>query len=123
MHSSDFSTLIGRLEREADEHPRLYLGKLAVAAALGYLIPGLIALAILACCFSILYALVTGGRPSFLAAVGILAGGAALIPTIRALRAQVPVPDGLALTNHHVVHSAPRVRGPQCWSIKAAVGW
>jgi hypothetical protein len=33
--------------------------------------PGLIALAILACCFSILYALVTGGRPSFLAALGI----------------------------------------------------
>jgi hypothetical protein len=98
MHSSDFSTLIGKLEREADEHPRLHRGKVAVAAALGYLIPGLIALAILACCFSILYALVTGGRPSFLAALGILAGGATLIPTIRALRIQVPEPDGLALT-------------------------
>ena len=98
MDSSDFSTLIGRLEREADAHPRLYVGKVAVAAALGYLIAGLIVLAILACCFSILYALVTGGRPSFLAALGILAGGAVLIPTIRALRVQVPVPDGLALT-------------------------
>src|SRR4030095_3085958 len=98
MHSSDFSTLIGKLEREADEHPQLYRGKVAVAAALGYLLPALIALAILACCFSILYALVTGGRPSFLAALGILAGGATLIPTIRALRSQVPEPDGLALT-------------------------
>jgi hypothetical protein len=98
MDSSDFSTLIGRLEREADAHPRLYLGKVAIAAALGYLIPALIVLAILTCCFSILYALVTGGRPSFLAAVGILAGGAALIATIRALRVQAPVPEGLALT-------------------------
>jgi hypothetical protein len=98
MHSSDFSTLIGKLEREADEHPRLHRGKVAVAAALGFLIPALIALLILACCCSILYALVTGGRPSFLAAIGILAGGATLIPTIRALRVQVPAPDGLALT-------------------------
>ena len=98
MHSSDFSTLIGKLEREADEYPRLHLGKVVVAAALGFLIPALIALAILACCFSILFALVTGGRPSFLAAIGILVGGAALIPTIRALRVQVPAPDGLALT-------------------------
>jgi hypothetical protein len=98
MDSSDFSTLIGRLEREADAHPQLYVGKVAVAAALGFLIPGLIVLAILACCFTILIALVTGGRPSFLAAAGILAGGAVLIPTIRALRVQVPVPEGLALT-------------------------
>jgi hypothetical protein len=98
MDSSDFSTLIGRLEREADAHPQLYLGKVAVAAALGYLIPGLIALLILACCFAILFALVTGSRPSFLAAVGILVGAAALIASIRALRVQVPVLDGLVLT-------------------------
>jgi hypothetical protein len=32
MDSSDFSTLIGRLEREADAHPQLSLGKVAVAA-------------------------------------------------------------------------------------------
>jgi len=93
MHASDFSTLIGRLEREADAHPHLYLGKVAVAAALGFLIPGLIALTILACCLSILFALVTGGRPPFLAAIGILVGGAMLIATIRALRVQVPEPD------------------------------
>lgn len=98
MRSSDFSTLIGRLEREADAHPQLYLGKVAVAAALGYLVPGLIALMILACCFAILVALVTGGRPSFLAAVGILVGAAALIASIRTLRVQVPVLDGLVLT-------------------------
>ena len=98
MDSSDFSTLIGRLEREADTHPQLYGGKVAVAAALGYLVPALIVLGILLCCFWILYALVTGGRPPFLAAVGILAGAAALIPTIRALRVQVAEPEGLALT-------------------------
>ena len=98
MDSSDFSTLIGRLEREADAHPQLYLGKVAVAAALGYFFPGLFALAILACSFSIVFALVTGSTPSFLAAVGILVAGAALIATIRALRVQVPEPDGLLLT-------------------------
>jgi hypothetical protein len=95
---SQYSALVGRLEREADAHPQLYLGKVAVAAALGYLIPGLIALGILTCCFSILYALVTGGTPSILASIGILAGAAALIPTIRGLRVQVAVPDGLLLT-------------------------
>jgi len=98
MDSSDFSTLIGRLEREADTHPQLYLGKVAVAAALGYLVPALIALLILWCCYSILYALVTGGTPSFLAAVGILVGAAAAIPTIRALRIRAAAPEGLALT-------------------------
>jgi hypothetical protein len=98
MDSSDFSTLIGRLEREADAHPQLYLGKVAVAAALGFLVPGLIAFVILACCFSILYALVTGATPSILAAICILAGAGALIATMRALRVQVAAPDGLALT-------------------------
>src|SRR5918994_3603504 len=98
MDSSQYSALVGRLEREADAHPQLYLGKVAVAAALGYLVPGLIALVILACCFSILYALVSGPTPSILASIGILAGAAALIPTIRALRVRVAAPDGLLLT-------------------------
>ena len=98
MDSTDFSTLIERLEREADAHPQLYLGKVAVAAALGFLVPGLIVLVILACCFSILYALVTGATPSILAALCILAGAAAAIATIRALRVQVAVLDGLVLT-------------------------
>jgi hypothetical protein len=98
MDSSQYSALVGRLEREADTHPQLYLGKLAVAAALGYLVPGLLALGILACCFSIVYALVTGATPSILASIGILAGAAALIPTIRALRVRMTEPDGLLLT-------------------------
>ena len=98
MDSSDFSTLIGRLEREADAHPQLYLGKVAVAAALGFLVPGLIVLVVLACCFSIVHALVTGATPSILAAICILAGAAAAIATIRALRVQVAVLDGLVLT-------------------------
>ncbi len=98
MDSSDFSTLIGRLEREADAHPQIYLGKVAVAAALGYLVPGLIVLAILAAAFAIVLALATGRTPSFLAAIVILAGGAALIATIRAFRVHVAEPDGMPLT-------------------------
>jgi hypothetical protein len=98
MDSSDFSTLIGRLEREADTHPQLYLGKVAVAAALGYLLPGLIVLAMLAAVFSILLALATGRTPSILAAIVILTGAAALIATFRGLHVQIAEPDGLQLT-------------------------
>jgi hypothetical protein len=98
MDSSDFSALIGRLEREADTHPQLYLGKVAVAAALGYLAPALVALEILFCVFAIVHALATGGTPPILASLGLLGGGAALIATFRALRVQVAEPDGLALT-------------------------
>lgn len=98
MDSSDFSTLIGRLEREADAHPQLYLGKVAVAAALGYLAPALVGLEILYCLYAIVHALVTGGTPPFLAAIGLLAGGAAAIATFRSLRMHVAEPDGLPLT-------------------------
>ena len=97
MDSSDFSTLIGRLEREADRHPRLYLGKVAVAAALGFLVPALFALLILACCFWIVAAYVAGGAPSILTGFGILVGTAGLIATMRALRVPVAPLDGLTL--------------------------
>ena len=106
MDSSDFSTLIGRLEREADTRPQLYLGKVAVAAALGYLAPALVVLAILFCCYSIVLALVTGGTPPFLAAIGLLAGGAAGIATFRALRVKVAEPEGLLLTAEEALASA-----------------
>ena len=51
MDSSDLSTLIGRLEREADAHPQLYRGKVAVAAALGYLVPRAGRAGVSLCCF------------------------------------------------------------------------
>jgi hypothetical protein len=98
MDSSDLSTLIGRLEREADTHPQLYLGKVAVAAALGYLAPALVALEILLCLYAIVHALVTSATPPFLATIGVLAGAGAAIATFRALRVQVAEPEGLALT-------------------------
>ncbi|HEY7638178.1 MAG TPA: M48 family metallopeptidase [Steroidobacteraceae bacterium] len=98
MDSSDLSTLIGRLEREADTHPQLYLGKVAIAAALGYLAPALVALELLACFYSIAHALLTGHTPPFLASIGVLLGGAAAIATVRALRIHVAEPDGLPLT-------------------------
>ena len=98
MDSSDLSTLIGRLEREADAHPQLYRGKVAVAAALGYLAPGLVALEILYCFYAIVHALVTGRTPPFLAAIGVLAGFAAALFTFRALRVQGPQPEGMPLT-------------------------
>jgi hypothetical protein len=98
MDSSDLSTLIGRLEREADTHPQLYRGKVAVAAALGYLAPALVALEILFCFYAIVHALVTGGTPPFLSSIGVLAGFAAALFTFRALRVQGPQPEGMPLT-------------------------
>jgi hypothetical protein len=98
MDSSDLSTLIGRLEREADTHPQLYRGKVAVAAALGFLAPGLVALVLLFCFYAIVHALVTGGTPPFLAAIGVLAGAAGALFTFRALRVQAPQPEGMPLT-------------------------
>ena len=86
MDSSDLSTLIGRLEREADTHPHLYRGKVAVAAALGYLAPGLVVLLLLFCLYLIVLALVTGGTPPFLSAIGVLAGCGAAVATVRARR-------------------------------------
>jgi hypothetical protein len=98
MDSSELSTLIGRLEREADAHPQLYRGKVAVAAALGYLAPALVALEILFCFYAIVHALVTGGTPPILSAIGVLAGCGAALFTFRALRVRVPEPEGLPLT-------------------------
>jgi hypothetical protein len=42
---------------------------------------------------------VTGGTPSFLAAIGLLVGAGALIAIVRALRVEVTAPQGLALTS------------------------
>src|SRR5690348_1451980 len=98
MDSSDFSTLIGRLEREADAHPQLYAGKVAVAAALGYLAPGLAALVVLTSCFAIVLALVGGVTPPFLAAIGILAGAGTMIATLRTLRIPIDQPDGMTVS-------------------------
>ena len=98
MDSSELSTLIGRLEREADAHPRLYLGKVAVAAALGYRVPALVALELLVCLYAIVHAIVISRTPPFLASIGLLAGGAAAYATYRALRVQVAEPEGMPLT-------------------------
>jgi hypothetical protein len=98
MVSSDFSTLIGRLEREADTHPQIYRGKVAIAAAIGYLIPALFGGVILAAVFSIVLALATGRTPSILAAIAILAAAAALIAAIRGLRVQMAEPEGMLVT-------------------------
>jgi hypothetical protein len=101
MNSSDFSALIGRLEREADVHPQLYVGKVAVAAALGYLVPALIALELLAVCLAIASSLLSGGHPSILTTLAGFAGVAAAIATIRALRVTIAEPHGLQVTREH----------------------
>ena len=64
MDSTDFSILIGRLDREADERPQLYAAKVALVAALGYLGLALVAGGILLSCYYIIRSIVAVGRPS-----------------------------------------------------------
>jgi Peptidase family M48 len=98
LDSSDFSTLIGRLEREADRRPQLYVAKVAGAAALGYVGPVLVAITILAVCLFIIRSLASGGSPSAWMMLGGIAGIVTLIAMTRALCVRIAEPDGLQIT-------------------------
>ena len=98
LDSSDFSILIGRLERQADERPQLYLVKVAGAAALGYAGVALVAIGILAVCFLIIQSVVSVGKPSGWMVLAGAAGVAALIAMIRSLGVRIAEPDDLQIT-------------------------
>jgi hypothetical protein len=124
LDSSDFSTLIGRLEREADRRPQLYVTKVAAAAALGYLVPVLVAIEILAACVFIIHSLASGGTPSVWMSLGVLAGSVALISVTRALCVVIAQPDGLQITREEapklfalIDDISARVEGAQVASV------
>ncbi|MGH8176641.1 MAG: M48 family metallopeptidase [Steroidobacter sp.] len=98
MDSSDFSILIGRLEREAEERPRLYAAKVAGVAALGYLCLSLVAIGVLAACSFILQSVVSGGRPSGWMVLGLAAGICTLFAMVRALWVRLDEPADLQIT-------------------------
>jgi hypothetical protein len=98
MDQSDFSMLVGRLEREADEHPRLYAAKVAGVAALGYLGLALVGATILAACYYVVRTHIVEGRPS--GGMVLLAVGAAatLVAMVRALWVRLEGPAGRRIT-------------------------
>ena len=98
MDSTDFSILIGRLDREADERPQLYAAKVALVAALGYLGLALVAGGILLSCFYIIRSIVAVGRPSgWMLIVGV-AAISTLIAMVRALWVRLDEPNDRAIT-------------------------
>lgn len=97
MDHSDYSALIGRLERTADEWPRLYRARLAAVAAAGYAIPALLALGLLVAVFCIIRALLAVGTPPLWMVLLALAQAVALMMTVRSLHVRVTEPAQLAI--------------------------
>jgi len=97
LDSSDFSTLIGRLEREAQELPRLHAAKVAAVAALGYAPPAALASLGVICGFSFLHSLFFAEDASPLALFGLLTAVGALAAMIRALWIPGEAPDGVQI--------------------------
>lgn len=97
MDTSEFSVLIGRLERESDDNPRAYAFKVGAVAALGYAAIALVLLAILAACWFLAVPLLTGDRPRISATLWLLGGVISLIGIVRALWVRIEPPAGRAL--------------------------
>jgi hypothetical protein len=98
LDSTDFSILIGRLEREADERPQFYAVKVALVAALGYLGLALVAGGILVACYYIIRSIVAVGRPSgWMVVVGV-AAISTLIAMVRALWVRLDEPNDRQVT-------------------------
>lgn len=97
MDSSDFTALIGRLERYADDHPKLYSAKVVGIAALGYLPVALAAAATLTAALACVSSL-AGERVQGWALLALAIGLLGLIALVRALRVSMPAPEGRAIT-------------------------
>lgn len=98
LNRSDFSILVGRLERQSDDDPRSYVGKVMLVAALGYALPGVVALLILLACYFVIHSLASNGRVSGLAVMGCVAGVATLFAMARALWVKLDAPEGRTIT-------------------------
>ncbi|MGH8188778.1 MAG: M48 family metalloprotease [Steroidobacteraceae bacterium] len=98
MDTSDFSGLIGRLEREADTRPQLYVAKVVIAAALGYALPALAAVVILVVCYFTIYAAAFGDGPSMLLILTGVAAVALLAVTVRALIVPIAAAEGVQIS-------------------------
>lgn len=94
MDINDISVLTARLEREADDNPKLHLIKTGFVAALGYLPLALLLIGALASLISLIYALITEGRGPALPVFVLAACIAGLIVVVRALIVPGVVPSG-----------------------------
>jgi hypothetical protein len=98
MDSSDFSVLVGRLERQADDDPRIYAVKVAFVAALGYASIGLTVALILVAAYFCIDSLIFAERVHRSAVLGLIAGVVTLIAIARALFVRIDPPSGRSIT-------------------------
>lgn len=94
MDTSEFSVLIGRLERESDDNPRAYQLKVGLVAALGYAGIALFVAVLLVACWFLIAPLLAGGRPRIMTILALLGAAASLIAIVRALWVRVEAPQG-----------------------------
>jgi tetratricopeptide (TPR) repeat protein len=97
MDSSDFSVLVGRLERQADDDPRIYAIKVGFVAAFGYALIGLIAAIVLVAGYLCIESILDG-RIYKSAVLGCIVGIATLAAIVRALLVRIDAPEGRAIT-------------------------
>src|SRR5688572_30044828 len=98
MDSSDFSVLVGRLERQSDDDPRMYAIRVAFVAALGYALIALTVALILFAAYFCIDSLISGERVYKSAVLGVIAGTATLLVIARALYVRVDMPHGQSVT-------------------------
>jgi hypothetical protein len=94
VDASDFSILVGRLERESDDNKKFYAAKVACVAALGYAPAGITISAILFASYFAIHSLIFDERVNRIAVIGFIAGAAALFALVRALIVRTDPPGG-----------------------------
>lgn len=94
MDSNDVSILIGRIEREAEDNPKLHLVKVGLVAALGYLPIAVLLIGALTGLVRLTYSLIVDGRGPAVPVLLVSACVAGLIVIVRALIVPGVVPGG-----------------------------
>ena len=98
MERHEFSALIGRLERQADDNPQFYAMKVGALAALGYASIFLLAVIILVTFWYTFSPLLSGERFRAPLVVACAVGLVTLVGMIRALWVRIAEPAGLRVT-------------------------
>jgi tetratricopeptide (TPR) repeat protein len=98
MERHEFSALIGRLERQADDNPQFYAVKVGALAALGYASIFLLAVIILITCWYTFSPLLSGERFRAPLVVACAVGLVTLVGMVRALWVVIAEPSGLRVT-------------------------
>ncbi len=108
MERHEFSALIGRLERQADDNPQFYAMKVGALAALGYASIFLLALIILVTCWYTFSPMLAGEKFRAPLTVACIVGLVTLVGMVRALWVRIAEPSGLRVTREETprLHAA-----------------